>query len=78
MVDYSFKSWDSFFFCITPQELIRVLDGLHLVRYSGRVPEGYRETPAGADQDPGQSGNEGVDGGVFLFPKQSGEYPVKC
>ena len=47
MLDYSIKSWDSFCFCVTPEELCRVLEGLHLVRYSGSVAENYRETPVG-------------------------------
>lgn len=46
-MEYSVKNWDDFLFCITPEELIQVLNDLHLVRYSGLVPEDYRETPVG-------------------------------
>ena len=44
-MEYSVKNRDDFLFCITPEELVQVMNDLHLVRYSGIVPENYRETP---------------------------------
>lgn len=36
---------EHFYFIITPDELETVLQGVHLLQKSGRIPEGYQETP---------------------------------